>query len=94
MALNFDGPPIYDTLTQGGDYISDIWITWLSTFGQTLAEYLTENGSFTPVLTTAQRNTIQSPQLGQLIYNSTSNALEVWQIKLGVAAWRAVTTVP
>jgi len=94
MALNFDGPPVYDPLTSGGAYISDIWVAWLATFGQTLAEYLTQNGIFTPLLTTAQRDQIQSPQLGQLIYNTSTNELQVWQIKLGVAAWRAVTTVP
>lgn len=101
MALDFDGPPVYDSLTKGGDYISDIWVAWLSTFGQTLAEYLTQYGVFVPNVTTEQRNTIQSPQEGQMIYNTDmiagpprTGALQVWQVKADVGAWRTITTVP
>lgn len=90
MALDFDGPPIYDPITQKSkDYISDIWITWLSTFGQTLAEYLSQNGIFLPLLTTDQRNEITTPQNGQFIYNININAPQFFQSSSGT--WRTVT---
>jgi len=94
MAADFDGPPIYDELVKPGNLMSDIWIAWISTFGQTLAGYLGQYGMFVPQVTTAQRNTIQSPQLGQMIYNTTTNELQVWQIKAGNALWRSVNTTP
>lgn len=94
MATDFDIFPVYDPLTLDGDYMSDNWILSMSTFIQTLQEYLTQYGVLTPNLTTAERNEIQSPRLGQLIYNTTTNELQVWQIKVGTAAWRAITTVP
>lgn len=94
MAVDFDNFPVYDPLTLNDDYMSDVWISAMATFIQTLQEYLTQYGVFTPKLTTDQRNEIQSPQLGQLIYNTTTNELQVWQIKAGTPLWRAITTVP
>lgn len=95
MATDFDDPPVYDALTKNdNDYMSDGWVIWISTFFQTLSSYLSQYGMFVPNLKTTDRNTIQSPQLGQLIYNTTTNTLQVWQIKAGVAAWRDITTTP
>lgn len=94
MAVDFDIFPIYDELTDNGENMSPIWILSMSTFIQTLQEYLSQYGMFVPNLTTDQRNQIQSPQLGQLIYNTTLNELEVWQIKTGTPLWRAITTTP
>ena len=96
MSADFDGPPVYDPLTKNdNDYISDIWITWISTFGETLSGYLSQYGIFIPNLTTSQRNTIQSPQLGQLIYNTSTNELQVWQVKPPAGpAWHVITTTP
>lgn len=96
MAADFDSPPIYDELTKKTeDFISDIWVAWITTFGQTLAGYLSQYGIFVPQLTTAQRNTIQSPQLGQLIYNTTTNELQLWQVKPPAGpTWHVVTTTP
>ncbi len=94
MAVDFDIFPVYDPLTLDGDYMSDSWILSMSTFIQTLQEYLTQYGVLTPNVATSERDQIQSPQLGQLIYNTTTNELQVWQIKVGTAAWRAITTVP
>lgn len=102
MATEFDDPPVYDALTKNdNDYMSDGWILWISTFFQTLSEYLSQYGVFIPNLTTEQRNTIQSPQEGQLIYNTDRipgpprvAVLQVWQVKLDVGAWRDITTTP
>lgn len=71
MAIDFDQFPFYDPLVRkGGIKMSDEWISGLSTFYQTLVGYLSQNGMFLPVLTTAQQNEIQSPVFGQIIYNS------------------------
>lgn len=101
MATDFDNFPVYDALTKKGDNISEIWMISLATFIQTLQEYLSQFGAFIPKLTTVQRDQIQSPQEGQLIYNtdiiSTPNrtgGLQVWQVKVDVGAWRTITTTP
>lgn len=101
MAVDFDNFPVYDGLTEHGDNMSSIWIAAMATFIQTLQEYLTQYGMIVPNITTEQRNEIQSPQEGQLIYNtdiiSTPNrtgGLQVWQVKADVGAWRTITTTP
>lgn len=96
MAAFFDEPPVYDGLTEKSqDLMSDLWVAWISTFGQTLAGYLSPYGVFIPQLTTVQRDSIQSPQLGQFIYNTTTNELQVWQVKpSAAAAWHVITTTP
>jgi hypothetical protein len=71
MANQIDQFPYYDQLTKRDNFkMDDVWIAALSSFIDTLNGYLSEFGMFMPVLTTAQRNTIQSPVNGQLIYNS------------------------
>lgn len=100
MAADFDQFPFYDPLIKHNtDKMSDIWIGSLSTFFQSLIGYLSQNGIFLPILTTAQRNAIQNPQEGQIIYNKDASAgppvsaeLQVWQVKAGVGAWRIITT--
>jgi hypothetical protein len=92
MALDLDAPPIYNPVTK--DLMSDSWVSWVTTFQQTLSDYLSQFGMFVPNISTADRDKIQSPVLGQLIYNTTTNELQVWQIKLGTPLWRAITTVP
>lgn len=101
MAVDFDNFPVYDPLTLDDDYMSDVWIAAMATFIQTLQEYLTQYGMIVPNLTTSQRDEIQSPLEGQLIYNtniiSTPNrtgGLQVWQVKADVGAWRTITTTP
>ena len=42
-----------------------------------------------PEYTTAQRGDINSPQNGQMIYNSTTNRIEIRQ----AGAWKFITTV-
>jgi hypothetical protein len=87
-------------------HISDFWNNYFQSFVQTLTTYLTAYGVFLPRLTTAQRDAIQrdpilGPQEGQMIYNidatpgpPRSGAIQVWQVKAGVGAWRTFTTTP
>ena len=42
-----------------------------------------------PEYTTAQRDDLDSPQNGQMIYNSTTNRIEIRQ----AGAWKFITTV-
>ncbi len=77
MALDFDDFPIYDPVTKpSSDYMSEIWILFVASFVQTLKEYLSQNGIFVPRLTTDERNAIQTPVNGQLIYNTTTNKFQ------------------
>jgi hypothetical protein len=71
MAQDIDDFPYYDPLIKSETIkMSDVWIASLSAFNQTLTGYLTSFGMFMPLLTTAERDTIQSPGNGQLIYNT------------------------
>lgn len=90
MAVDLDDPPIYDPISKSGEYVSEIWIGWFATLLQSLAEYLTQNGMFVPRLTTDQRDAIPSPGEGQMIYNSTLLAPQIWQD----GQWRTFTTTP
>lgn len=92
----------YDPLLKGkDDKMSEIWIASLSAFIDTMNGYITPFGFLIPNISTAQRNSIQSPQEGQLIYNTDATVgpprtgeLQVWQVKAGTGAWRTITTVP
>lgn len=67
----------YDPLIKGkSDKMSEVWIASLSAFIDTLNSYITPFGFLTPQLTTAQRNAIQSPVNGQIIYNTTTNKFQ------------------
>lgn len=72
MAIDFDQFPLGDPLVKKGTvYMSDVWVDFMSTFYMNLISYLTQGGVLLPQLTTAQRNSLQSPQNGQMIYNTT-----------------------
>lgn len=95
MANSIDQLNYYDDLVRlNSRKMSEEWISQMSSFIDVLNGYLTPYGILTPQLTTDQRDSIQSPVLGQLIYNTTTNELQVYQIKTGTAAWRVITTVP
>lgn len=94
MANSIDQLNYYDPLVRKNSKMSEEWISQMSSFIDVLNGYLTPFGILTPQVTTEQRDSIQSPVLGQLIYNTTTNELQVYQIKTGTAAWRAITTVP
>jgi len=102
MANSIDQFNYYDPLVKkGNEKMSEEWISQMSAFIDVLVGYLQPYGMLVPQLTTAQRDEIQSPVEGQLIYNTdvvvgppALPALQVWQVKAGVAAWRTITTVP
>lgn len=95
MARDFDDFPIYDPLVKDKVYLSNIWADFMATFVESLEEYLSQYGLFVPRITLAQRNTIQSPQEGQMIYVTDANTptvprtaeLQIWQVVAGVGAW-------
>lgn len=106
MANDFDQFPTYDPLIKSGsNKMSDSWADFLSTFYMNLIGYLTQLGIFIPRVTTAQRDAIQNPQEGQMIYNTDATPgpprgaeLQIWQVKVvgpnSVGAWRTITTTP
>lgn len=95
MANSIDQLNYYDDLVRSGSLrMSDEWISQISSFIDVLVGYLQPYGILIPQLTTAQRDEIQSPVLGQLIYNTDTNEVQVWQIKASVGAWRVITTTP
>ena len=77
---DIDMPPLYDTLTkENKEHLSNIWIGWLSTFYQTLISYITSGGIFLPQLTTEERDNLESPQFGQMIYNTTLGTAQYYK---------------
>lgn len=80
MATNLDLLPLYDAITQKSkDHLSYVWRDAMATYHQTLISYLTQFGIFLPQLTTAQRDSIQSPVNGQMIYNTTLNTAQYFK---------------
>ncbi|HXK00702.1 MAG TPA: hypothetical protein VNF93_02310 [Buchnera sp. (in: enterobacteria)] len=91
MSNNLDLPPIYDPITANSkDFMNGIWMSWITTFSQSVIEYLSEFGIFIPRLTTDQRNKIQSPTEGQIIYNTTIIGPQIWRGGI----WQTFTTSP
>lgn len=87
MAQDFDEFPLDDPIVDGnGKIFGDVWRGSISTFWQSLIGYLSQNGIFVPKLTAAQRALIQSPEIGQLIYNTTTDQLQIFK----VAGWTVV----
>jgi hypothetical protein len=87
---SIDQFPYYDPLLKGKeDKMGDVWIAALSYFIDTLNSYITPFGFIIPNLTTAQRDTIQSPLNGQLIYNITVDAPQFYQSSSN--SWRTIT---
>ena len=76
MANDLDIPPVYDPLTKDKKEMSEIWINWFSGQYENLVGYLSQNGMFVPRLTTTERDAIQTPVNGQLIYNTTTNKFQ------------------
>lgn len=82
MATDIDLPPLYDPLVKekGGKlYWADMQRDWMATFVQTLISYLTSGGIILPQLTTAQRDALQSPRKGQMIYNTTIDSAQYFK---------------
>lgn len=80
MANGIDQLNYYDPLIRGrDDKMSDVWISNMSAFIETLQGYLSEFGMFMPQITTDQRDSIQAPVNGQLIYNTTLNSAQYFK---------------
>lgn len=77
MANSIDQLNYYDDLVaKGSRKMSQEWISQMSSLMDVLNGYLTPFGMLVPQLTTAQRDSIQSPVNGQLIYNTTTNKFQ------------------
>ncbi len=81
MANDFDQFPVYDPLIKTGtNKLSDVWISFMSTFYMNLIAYLTQGGIMLPQLTTSQRNALINLQNGQTIYNTTLDTAQYYQV--------------
>jgi len=98
MARDFDNFPTYDPVIKDQVYLSNVWSDFMATFVESLREYLSARGAFIPNITLEQRDAIQNPQEGQLIYVSDSNTpvtprtaqVQVWLVTAGVGSWTIV----
>lgn len=98
MARDLDNFPTYDPVIKDEIYLSNVWSDFMATFVESLREYLSQRGMFVPVITLAQRNDIQNPQEGQMIYVSDANTpvlprtaeLQIWQVIAGVGQWTVI----
>lgn len=89
MAIDFDQFPLEDALIRKDSReMSPVWNDFMGTFYQNLIGYLSQYGIFIPVVTSVQRDSIQSPVAGQMIYNSTTSAPQIFQ----AGAWKTFTT--
>ncbi len=80
MAQDLDNFPIYDAVIKADSYkLSDVWRDFMPAFLQTLQGYVSSRGIFFPQVTTSERDGIQSPQEGQVIYNTTLLKAQIWQ---------------
>lgn len=80
MANDLDQLNYYDPLIKGKeDKMSEVWIANIAALIQTLQGYLTQFGMLAPQITTDQRNSIQVPVNGQLIYNTTLNKFQGYE---------------
>jgi hypothetical protein len=98
MARHLDNFPTYDPIIKDSVYLSDVWANFMATFIESLQEYLSAFGDFIPQLTIEERNSIQTPVEGQIIYVSNSNAptlprtaqLQIWQVVAGIGQWTVI----
>jgi hypothetical protein len=98
MARDFDNFPTYDPVIKNEIYLSNIWSDFIATFVESLREYLSQNGMFVPRLTLAERNNIETPVEGQLIYVTDANSptlprtgeLQIWLVTAGVGSWTII----
>lgn len=88
VPVSFDQPPINEPITKTmPSRVSSPWELYFATQYQILTSFLGPFGIFAPPITTVQRDSIQSPVLGQIIYNTTTNTLQVWQTVAMVNQW-------
>lgn len=63
---------------------SFVWNEWFNNVSNNFTPF----GWYVPKMTTTERDAITNPQAGQLIYNTTTNKLNVY-----TTAWEQVTSV-
>lgn len=98
MARDFDNFPTYDPVIKDDVYLSNVWSDFMSTFVESLREYLSQTGMFVSVLTLEQRDNIQFPIEGQMIYVSNANTptlprtaeLQIWQVVADAGQWTVI----
>lgn len=98
MARDFDNFPTDDAVIKSQVYLSNIWSDFMDTFVESLQGYLSSSGLFVPRVTLAQRDAIQNPQEGQMIYVTDANTptvprtaeLQIWQVVAGVGGWTVI----
>ena len=98
MARDFDYFPTYDPIIKNHIYLSNVWADFMATFVETLQGYLGSYGTFIPIVPLADRNLIQEPQEGQMIYVPEGNIpasprtaqLQMWQVVAGVGQWTVI----
>jgi hypothetical protein len=89
MINDFDQFPVNDPIIKHGtDLLSGIWQDFIATFYMNIIQYLTSGGILVPQITQAQINTLQNVQNGQMVYNTTINAPQIYQ----AGAWMTFTT--
>lgn len=87
---SIDQFPYYDPLIKGkNDKMSEVWIAQLSAFIDTLNGYINSFGFVPPNLNQTQINAIQSPANGQLLYNTSVDAPQFYQVSS--KSWRTIT---
>jgi hypothetical protein len=81
MANDLDQFPLYDPIIEPGRgfRFSDSWMDAMATFYENLAGYLTQNGILLPNVTSDERDAITTPQLGQMIYNTTLDTAQYYK---------------
>ncbi len=86
MANDFDQFPVYDPIVdQDSHNLSNIWVNSISTFYMNLIGYLSQNGIFLPQITTKERDEIDSPVNGQVIYNTTLGTAQYFKAGVWVS---------
>lgn len=98
MARDLDNFPVYDPIIQKQLYLSGVWGDFLATFIDSLQGYLTSFGIIIPNVTLEERDSIQVPVEGQMLYVSDANTptlprtaqLQIWQVISGVGQWTVI----
>lgn len=76
---DFDKFPVYDPLTNKGDFLSDQWINTFSIFFEVLTYFISASGVRVAQLTTAERDKLSLVVNGMIIYNTTTNKFEGYE---------------
>ena len=87
MALTLDKAPLYDKLVDENGFMSPVWRNWQGSFSDNLETYISQFGIVLPPLTTAQRDSIASPQQGTMILNTTTGEPQIFLVN----TWRNIT---